>query len=56
MREAWRFLLDLGNSYGPYKRVPSEVRREAHRIVHHFPLGGDPHALIRSAKMGGSHG
>jgi hypothetical protein len=41
LRETWKFLLDLGNSHGPHKRVPSKVRQEARDRVKHFPLGGE---------------
>lgn len=50
LEKTWKFLLDLGNSYGPYKRVPSNVRQEAHDLVKHFPLGGDTTALVRDAE------
>lgn len=54
MRRVWRFLLDLGDSYGPWKGVPSAVRREARSVSRHYPLGGDPHSLERDARERGS--
>lgn len=50
VRSTWDFLLSLGNSYGPWKRVPSEVRREARFLSKHFPLGGELRSLVEYAE------
>lgn len=48
LRDAWEFLLGLSSGEVSLERR-TPVRQEARRIVRHFPLGGDPHALERAA-------
>lgn len=36
---AGRFLTELSNPRGPWKGVPSAVRKRAADVVHHFPVG-----------------
>lgn len=50
VRSTWEFLLELGNSYGGYKRVPLHVRLYARQLAKHFPLGGEMRNLITESE------
>ena len=49
IRNTKTFLKELANSYGPFKNVPSQVRRVAALCLHHFPTEYDLYVLTEAA-------
>ena len=40
LRQTWEFLLQLGSGYMPVTGHVTELRREARRLLRHYPIGG----------------